>query len=164
MPRWTAAAAWTAVLAALPTVVWRILVGFGLQLGTPAPWRANEHIPGTGTAYVSMLSAVELLAAILTLRLACPGGDRIPGWSPIQRGRRLPATVVCVIALSGVGALVILCALSVANWSAVNPFAGEPDSHWSRLCTGSYLCALVWPPALLASVVGYAADRRRSHA
>lgn len=160
-PRWVTATAWTAVLAALPTVMWRVLVGVGLDLGTPETWRAEEHLPGTGTAYVLMLSALELLAVVLTLRLARPGADRVPSWSPIRAGRRLPATAVCLVAGCGLVALAIVCVLSVVNWSAVDPFAGDHTSAASWLCTDCYLSALLWPPALLITLIGYVIGRRR---
>ena len=160
VPRWAAAAAWTTVLAALPTSLWRVLVGFGVDLGTPATWRAEQDLPGTGTAYVCLLSVLQLLAAVLALRLVRSGGDRVPGWSPIRAGRQLPTIVVCLFAVSGAVALAALCVLSITNWSAVSPFTSEPSSGWSWLCTGCYLALLLWPPALLVSVIGYAIGRR----
>jgi hypothetical protein len=158
-PRWAVWAAWAAVIAALPTVIWRALVGIGVDLGTPPLWRVREHIPGTGTLYVLGLSAGELFAALLTLRLIRSGGDVIPRWSPIGPGRRLPVAVVASTALSGAAALVIVCILSIRSWSAVDPFAGQVGSGWSVLCTGCYLAALLWPPALVASVIGYILGR-----
>ncbi|MDN5915586.1 MAG: hypothetical protein L0I76_10845 [Pseudonocardia sp.] len=160
VPKWAVASAWTAVVAALPTVLWRALVGFGLDLGTPDSWRAAQDIPGPGTAYVLTLSVLQLLAAVLALRLVRPGGDVVPRWSPIRAGHRLPAGLVCLIALTGAVVLTALCALSILNWSAVDPFAGEPGSAWSRLCAGCYLATLLWPSALVTSVIGYALSRR----
>lgn len=161
MPRWAVVAAWTAVVTALPTVLWRALVGLGVDLGTPSSWRASQDIPGSGTAYVLTLSALELLAALLTLRLVRPGGDVVPRWSPIRAGRRLPTALVSLIALAGALALTTLCVLSIRYWWAVNPFAGQPSSGWSRLCSGCYLVALGWPPALVTTVIGYTVSRHR---
>lgn len=160
VPRWAVAGAWTAVGAALPTVLWRALVGFGLDLGTPDSWRAAQDIPGTGTAYVLTLSVLQFLAAVLALRLVRPGGDVVPRWSPVRAGRRLPTWLVCLIALTGAVALTALCAMSIQRWSAVDPFAGEPGSAWSRLCVCCYLATLLWPPALVTAVIGYALSRR----
>lgn len=154
-------AARTAVVAALPTVLWRAVVGLGLDLGTPPAWRAAEHIPGAGTVYVLTLSVVQLLAAVLTLRLVRPGGDVVPRWSPIRPGGRVPAAAVVAIALTGAVVLTITCALSIRSWSAVDPFAGAPRSGWSRLCGGCYLAALAWPPALVVAVFGYALNERQ---
>lgn len=160
VPAWAVPTAWTAVLASLPTVLWRALVGLGVPLGTPAVWRAGEQLPGTGTAYVLGLSVVECLAALLTLRLVRPNGDVVPRWSPIGPGRRLPTAAVSLTALGGVVALVLICVLSVRSWSVVDPFAGQIASGWSRLCAGCYLAALLWPPAVVATVIGYVKGRR----
>lgn len=160
MPNWAVVAAWTAVVTAMPTVLWRALVGFGLDLGTPAAWRARQDIPGSGTAYVLTLSALELAAAGLALRLVRPRGDIVPRWSPIRAGRRLGVRTVSLVALTGAVAVAVLCVLSMQNWPAVDPFAGEPTSGWKTLCAGCYLAALAWPPALVATVIGYAISRR----
>jgi hypothetical protein len=163
VPTWAVAAAWTAVLAALPSVLWRALVGLGFDLGTPDAWRAAQDIPGTGTAYVLTLSAIQLLAALLALRLVRPGGDVVPRWSPILAGRRLPVWLVCLIALTGAAILAAICVMSILNWSAVDPFAGEPNSGWSSLSDSCYLAALLWPPALVTAVIGYALSRHRNN-
>ena len=161
VPRWAVVAAWVAVLAALPSVVWRTLIGLGVELGTPDAWRAVQDIPGAGTAYVLALSAMQLFAAVLALRLVRPGGDVVPRWSPIRAGRRLPTWLVSLVALTGAAALAALCAMGLTNWAAVDPFAGEPTSGWSRLSDGCYLAVLLWPPALVTAVIGYVAGRRR---
>lgn len=36
MPRWIVVCTWASFLLALPTVVWRVLPGVGVPLGTPA--------------------------------------------------------------------------------------------------------------------------------
>ena len=160
VPRWAVVAAWTSVVAALPSVLWRTLIGLGLDLGTPAAWRAEQDIPGAGTAYVLVLSAMQLYAALLALRLVRPGGDVVPRWSPIYARRRLPTWLVSLVALTGATLLAAMCAMGLDNWAAVDPFAGEPDSGWSRLSDLSYLAVLIWPPALVAAVTGYAISRR----
>ncbi|WP_280236479.1 hypothetical protein [Nocardia cyriacigeorgica] len=161
VPRWGVVAAWIAFLAALPTVLWRVVLGMGFDLGTPDAWRAEQVIPGAGTAYVLGLAALQLLAALAVVRMVRPGGDRVPRWSPILAGRRVPTALVCGIALTGAAILVALCAMSIHHWSNVDPFAGEPDSAWNSVCTGCYLAVLLWPPALVIAVIGYAISRRR---
>ena len=150
------------MLAALPSVLWRTLIGLGLDLGTPAAWRAEQDIPGAGTAYVLVLSAMQLYAALLALRLVRASGDMVPGWSPVYAGRRLPTWLVALVALTGATLLAALCAMGIDNWAAVDPFAGEPESGWSRLSDVSYLAVLVWPPALVTAVIGYVTSRRRA--
>ena len=148
------------MIAVLPTVIWRVLVGLGIDLGTPTAWRAAQQIPGSGTIYVSGLSALELGAACLTLLLARPAGDVVPRWSPIAAGRRLPMGVVTGVALAGALVVAVLCVLSIRSWPAVDPFAGVASSAWSTLCGGCYLAALLWPPALVVAVIGYVRSRR----
>jgi hypothetical protein len=138
----------------MPTVLWRAIVGLGARLGTPASWRAAEHIPGPGTAYVLVLSALELAAALLTLLLAHPHGDHLPGWSPIAPATRLPAPLVATIALAGAAVLVFLCVASAINWGNVNPFAGAPFSVWAGLCWGCYAAAPLWPIFLITNRFG----------
>ncbi len=144
----------------LPTVIWRVLVGLGIDLGTPTAWRAAEQIPGSGTLYVLGLSVVELGAACLTLLLVRPGGDVVPRWSPIAAGRRLLMGVVTAIALAGALVVTLLCVLSIRSWPAVDPFAGVAGSAWSTLCGACYLAALLWPPALVVTLIGYVRSRR----
>jgi hypothetical protein len=36
---------------------------------TPETWRRDEHLPGSGTVYVVVLSLVQLATALLTLIL-----------------------------------------------------------------------------------------------
>ena len=155
MPRWVLVCAWLAVAAALPTVLWRAVVGFGADLGTPARWRAAEHIPGSGTVYVLALSLIQLVAALLTLLLIHPRGDRLPG-----RDVRLPAWVVGVVASVGAAVLVFLCVGSAVNWGKVDPFAGAPFTGWAALCRACYLVAPLWPVFLIATTVGYLRLRR----
>jgi hypothetical protein len=155
VPRWVPACAWLAVVAALPTVLWRAVVGLGADLGTPGHWRAAQHLPGSGTVYVLALSLIQLAAALLTLRLIRPRGDRVPGW-----GVRLPAWVVAVIAFTGAAVLVFLCVASAINWGNVDPFAGAPFTGWAGLCLACYLVAPLWPLFLIATTVGYLRSRR----
>lgn len=58
---WVRVCGFGAIVAALPTVIWPVVVGAGLTLGTPRSWRRSETLPGTGTSYVITLSAIQLL-------------------------------------------------------------------------------------------------------
>lgn len=158
--RWASWCGWVAVVAAMPTVVWRVVVGVGVSLGTPEHWRQVQGLPGAGTGYVFFLSVVQACAALMTFVLIRPGTDRIPRWSPLAPGRRLPLRVVAGVSVAGVCALTFLCIASVANWAKVNPFAGAEMTGWAWLCTGCYLAALAWPVALATATVGYTRSRR----
>jgi hypothetical protein len=153
-----------ALAAALPTVLWRVVIGLGGRLGTPASWRAAEHIPGSGTAYMLVLSLLELAAALLTLLLAHPRGDRLPGWSPIAPATRVPAPLVAGLALAGAAVVVFLCVASVINWGDVDPFAGAPFSGWAALCWACYAAAPLWPIFLIATTFGYLRSHRATTA
>lgn len=156
MMRRTRACGFAAIAAALPTVIWRVLVGLGATLGTPESWRRSEQLPGSGTSYVIGLSALQLAAALLTLVLVVPGADRVPRWSPVAAGRRMPRSLVVGVSLIGSLALMLVCVLSVINWRSVDPFHDAATvSDWSVLCWACYAAALAWPVLLIATTLGY---------
>jgi hypothetical protein len=155
------ACGWIAIGAALPTAVWRAVVGLGPTLGTPAAWRDFQDIPGAGSAYVLGLSVVQLGAALLTLVLIRPNGDRVPRWSPVAAGRRLPVWLVAGGALLGATVLAAICVMSVLAWAAVDPFTGAPLDGWAVLCRACYLVAPLWPLFLIITTIGYVRHRRR---
>lgn len=157
VPRWMRVCGWTAVAAALPTVVWRVVVGLGVNLGTPTAWRQAEHIPGSGTTYVLGLSIVQLCAALLTLVLIRREGDRIPTWLPLIGGHRLSVTLIIGGSATGIAALTFLCVASAIHWGNVDPFRGEPAAGWAWLCWTSYAVTPLWPMLLAATTIGYAA-------
>ncbi|MEV0336052.1 hypothetical protein [Nocardia sp. NPDC050717] len=161
LPNWATAAAWLCVAAAAPTVLWRVLLGLGWDLGTPAQWRAEQQIPGPGSSYVLTLAALQLGAALLAVRMVRPDGDRVPHWVPLLAGRRAPAALVGGLAFGGAAILLALCAMSMWRWSWVNPFDGAPASLGNAVCTAAYLAVLLWPPALIAATLGYLRGRLR---
>lgn len=158
LPRWARLCGYGAIGAALPSALWRLVLGLGFTMGTPGQWRAGEDLPGSGTAYVLGLSTGQLIAASLTLALVTPGWDRLP---PVS-GRRLPAWIVVSVATVGAVGLAVICAGSVLHWDKVDPFAGAPTSAWSVLCQVCYAVALLWPVLLFAAIVGYARSRREA--
>ena len=161
VPGWARACGIAAICAALPTVIWRVVAGCGATLGTPEIWRHDEHLPGSGTVYVVVLSLVQLAAALLTLVLLVPGADRVPRWSPIARGRRLPTWLVAGISFAGAAVLLVLCLLSAVNWSHVDPFGhATAVTGWSWLCWICYAVAPAWPLLLIATTIGYSLSRR----
>lgn len=163
-PRWVRICGYGAIAAALPTVVWRVVVGLGPHLGTPAEWRHKQHLPGSGTWYVLLLSVLQLGAALLTLVLIRPGQDRMPVWAPFRAGRRLPTGLVANGSGVGIAALAFLCVESAVHWDKVDPFSGAPATGWAWLCWICYAIALLWPVLLCATTIGYVAARGRRRA
>ncbi len=160
--RWVRVCGLGAIAAALPTVIWRVIVGAGVPRGTPNSWRRSEALPGSGTSYVLTLSAIQLAAALLTLVLIVPNADRVPRWSPIAARSRLPAGLVVGISLTGSAMLTVLCVTSALNWGRVDPFRdAHTTSAWSYLCWACYLVAVAWPALLAATTIGYWRIRRQ---
>ena len=160
-PRWIRACGWSAIVATLPTILWRAVVGLGLDLGTPASWRQTQHITGSGTIYVLTLSGLQLAAALLTLVLIRPHGDRLPPWNHGGGSRRLPLRFVVGCSGAGIATLSFLCVASAAHRSNVDPFRGAQPTYWSWLCWACYTAAPPWPVLLTATTVGYTRARRR---
>lgn len=159
--RWVRVCGLGAIVAALPTVIWRVIVGLGLPLGTPRSWRRSEALPGAGTSYVIALSAIQLAAALLTVVLFAPNADRVPRWSPLAAGYRLPTGLVVAASLAGSAVLTVLCVLSAVNWDRVDPFRdAQSVSGWSYLCWSCYAATIAWPVLLVATTVGYRTARR----
>ncbi|MDP9444824.1 MAG: hypothetical protein M3P83_10980 [Actinomycetota bacterium] len=154
--------AYAAVLSVLPSALWRTLLGLGLPLGWSAERLRTLHIPGWGTAYVVLLSVLTVGAALLTLGLVQPWGERVPRWVPVLGGRPVPPGPVVAVALAGAGAVMWIGRMSVANWDRVSGFADRPRSPWADLMIACYAPGLLWGPLLVAVTVAY--GRRRSAA
>lgn len=148
-------ASWATFACVVPSALWRSAVGLGTDLGWSDDQLAQQQIPGTGTAYVLALSASTLLAAILTVRLAQPDGDRMPLWIPALGGRRVPRPVVAAIAFAGALTVTYASFSAVSNWSAVSGFADRPASAAARFMALCYAPALLWGPLLCAVTIGY---------
>lgn len=160
VPRVGRICGFAAIAAAFPTIIWRVLVGTGLRLGTPAIWRRDEGIPGSGVGYVYTLSALQLAAALLTLILVIPGADRVPSWSPVTPGRRIPRRLVVGLSLIGIAALSAICLLSAINWDRVDPFRDAATTNaWTYLCWTCYATVPLWPLLLTATTVVYYRSR-----
>jgi len=86
VPRWAAMAAWATVLCTVPSCVWRIAAGFGVDVGFTgelgALYRGSEFI-----VYLWVLNVASQAAACLTLGLVRPWGERVPNWIPRLGGR-----------------------------------------------------------------------------
>ena len=105
MPRWATRAAHLVALTTLPSALWRLPLAFGLSMGMVEPTGAPVHVSGWESVYVIGLSLVSEAAALLTLGLVKPWGERAPGWIPVIGGRRIPPMAVIVPA--AIGALLL---------------------------------------------------------
>lgn len=160
-PRWAVWAAHGAIVSVLPSAVWRTATGFGADLGTTQAWRDAEQLPGWGTVYVLSLSVLSIGAAMLTLGLVQPWGERLPR---VLGGRVVPTGLAVTVATTGAVAVIAICVISVAQWQQIIGFAGLPASGWYELVTAAYLPAVLWGPLVLTVTWAYWRRRSRSRA
>lgn len=138
------------------------MVGFGVPLGWSQAHLRLERMPGFGTVYVVALTVLSVSAATLTLGLAYPWGERVPGWVPVAGGRRIPTWLPVLLAIAGAAMVTYLIILSVLHWSDVSGFADRPRSGWALLMVACYLPAALWPLLLLAVTYSYIQRRARA--
>ncbi|MEU6234044.1 hypothetical protein [Kitasatospora sp. NPDC047058] len=159
VPRWTVLAAWATVLCTVPSCVWRLALGVGVDVGFTG--RLGELYTGPAiAAYVLLLSVGSQAAACLTLGLVRPWGERVPPWVPRLGGRRIPPVAVIVPAAVGATAVTALCAALtlVPGGPLDNPdFPRGTAGLVMDLC---YAPMLAWGPLVGILTVAYA--RRRA--
>ena len=153
-PNVAAWCAYAAMAVALPTALWRLGLAAGFTLGTPDSWREFQDIPGTGTVYVLVLSVVQLLAIACMFTLTVHPKRLTPRRFPPVLARRVPLIVVSG-GMAGTALLVLIVAMSVVAWDAVNPYAGVDYDVWAWLGTACYFVAVFWPALLGAASVSY---------
>ena len=157
-PRWATVAAHLAALTPLPSGVWRFALALGFSGGYTERGLVELDLGGWGTAYVVGLTVLTELAALLTLGLVRPWGERVPPWVPALGGRVVhpPAAVVP----AGIGAVLLL-----ALWTPLLWWWSLP--HHDMTATGGtlvgflYLPLVAWAPLLIAVTASY--HRRRRH-
>ncbi|MFI9362550.1 hypothetical protein ACIG5E_16080 [Kitasatospora sp. NPDC053057] len=158
-PRWAQLAAKAAVLSTVPSGLWRIVFGFGVQVGFTGATAAEygAHQPGWGTVYCVVLSALTEALAFLTLGLVRPWGLVAPRWIPLIGGRRVQPLAAIVPALLGSVILTVLGMEGLFGGWAHN--LAEPDSPHGfagLVMTAAYLPLVAWGPLLGAVTVDYA--------
>ncbi len=89
VPRWASVAAHLVAFTTLPSALWRLPLVFGFSMGALEPSGAPVHVTGWESVYILGLSVVSEAAALLTLGLVKPWGERAPQWFPLIGGRRL---------------------------------------------------------------------------
>jgi len=159
VPRWAVVAAHLTPLVILPSGLWRIGVALGLSMGIVKNG-APAHIENGESIYVVGLSVVSEAAALLTLGLVRPWGERVPSWLPVLGGRRVAPAAAITPALIGALIVQVIWAFAFRDFPDLSglEFSG---SGWKMLMIVCYLPGLLWAPLLVA--VTYAYYRRRCH-
>jgi hypothetical protein len=157
-PRWAVAAAHLVALTTLPAALWRLPLAFGFSMGALEPSGAAVHVTGWESVYVLVLSVVSEAAALLTLGLVRPWGERAPGWIPLIGGRRISPMAAIVPASIGAVLLALIWGYAFRDFPGME---GLEFTHvgWKVLLVVAYAPLLGWAPLLAA--VTYAYYRRR---
>ncbi len=162
VPRWADVAAHIVPLTVLPSGIWRLCLGVGIDVGFTGELAELYAAPGWITLYVIVLSLVAELCALATLGLVRPWGERLPDRVPLLGGKAVPVWAAVVPA--GLGAV----ALTFINWTSATMWFGpenngDPDAPHGLagfLMAVAYAPMLAWGPLLAA--VTYAYHRRRT--
>ncbi|MFC7457179.1 hypothetical protein ACFQS2_08280 [Brachybacterium sp. GCM10030267] len=164
-PRWARAAGWACLLLPLPSVLWRLAMLAGVDVGF-ADAELFRGQPGP-TMYVLGLNAVELVVGGLCLGLIMPWGERLPRRVPGLGGRAIPRTVP--LAIGGAGNVAMyaifgsLLASFVGSWTgateAWTPDRGMDGAERAMLAV-CYVPFMLWPVAITLALVGYGMRRR----
>ncbi|MEV0534680.1 hypothetical protein [Kitasatospora sp. NPDC050463] len=157
-PRWAVLAAWATVLCTVPSCLWRLALGFGVDVGFTGQLGALY----TGVpimVYVLTLSVASQAAACLTLGLVRPWGEVVPPRVPWLGGRRIPTAVV--VAPAAVGALAVIGLCAAVTLVPGGPLANPdfPQGTAGLVMDLCYAPLLAWGPLVAALTVSYA--RRR---
>jgi hypothetical protein len=158
VPRWAVWAAWASVLCTLPSSMWRVAAGFGVDVGFTGELGAMYSGPAF-IAYVWILTIASQGAAFLALGLVRPWGEMVPQWVPRLGGRRIPPLAVIIPAAFAGAAVTLLCA-GVAL--TPNGPLNNPDFPHGAARTIMNLCyapLLAWGPLVIALTVAYAHRR-----
>ena len=157
-PRWAVVAAHLAALTTLPSALWRLPLAFGFSMGALEQNGAPVHVTGWESVYVLLLSVISEAAALLTLGLVKPWGERAPGWIPVIGGRRIPPMAVILPATVGALLLALIWGYAFRDFPRMEGL-GFTDTGWKFLLIVVYAPLLAWAPLLAA--VTYAYYRRR---
>ncbi|WP_188189421.1 hypothetical protein [Nonomuraea sp. SYSU D8015] len=161
VPGWAVKAAWATVLCMVPSCVWRVVAGFGVDVGFTGLLGEMYRGPAF-TFYLWVLNVVSLAAASLTFGLVRPWGERVPSWIPRVGGRRIPPLAVIVPAFLGGVTVTALCAAVTLTPGGPldNPdFPGGAAGVIMGIC---YAPLLAWGPLVMALTIAYARRRRSS--
>jgi hypothetical protein len=161
-PRWAVIAAHAIPILALPSGIWRIVLGLGVPVGFSGELAEVYAAPGWITPYVFALTVLVEALALLSLGLVRPWGEVAPRWLPWIGGRVLPTWLVTATATLGALALGVLGISTALLWNGPENM-GDPDAPQGvagLVMTACYAPQLAWPPLLLALAISYALRRR----
>ena len=158
VPRWASVAAHLVAFTTLPSALWRLPLVFGFSMGALEPSGAAVHVTGWESVYILGLSVVSEAAALLTLGLVKPWGERAPRWFPLIGGRRLRPWAVIVPAATGALLLALIWGYAFRDFPQMDQLEMS-HTGWKVLLVAAYAPLLAWAPLLAA--VTYAYWRRR---
>lgn len=157
-PLWAVRAAHLVSLVVLPAGLWRVGIAAGFSMGMNEADTAG--LPGWQSVYIVALSVVSEAAALLTLGLVKPWGERVPRWIPLIGGRWIPPRPVVVVASAGAVALALIWGFAFRDPQLSGlDFA---STGWRVLFLACYVPLLAWAP--LVAAVTFAYHRRRCRA
>jgi hypothetical protein len=161
VPRWVRWVTYGAVLAPLPSAVWRLGLAAGLSMGfSPERLHALE-VPGWASLYVAGLSVVSMGLALLALGLIRRWGEDVPDWVPMLGGRRVPPLAAVIPAGLAAVVLTVMTVTGAAGWGGELDVAGSPTGAAAWVMTAAYLPLLAWGPLLAVTTLAYWLRRRR---
>lgn len=159
VPQWAVMAAWATVLCTVPSFAWRVIAGFGVDVGFTGELGAMYRGPDF-IVYLWVLNVASQAAACLTLGLVRPWGERVPNWVPRLAGRRIPPLAVIVPASLGAVTVTALCALVTLLPGGPLDNPDFPHGIAGVIMGFCYAPLLAWGPLVAVLTIAYA--RRRT--
>lgn len=164
--RWALIAGWGSLLLPVPSVLWRLLMLIGVDVGFGRS--AEFRTSAAAIVYVLGLEALTGLVAVLGFGLIRRWGEVVPSWVPRLGGRRIPPLVPivgggigCAVLLALIGSVLVKFVLAwtgaVPGWT---PDLGM-DTGQRTLLLLCYLPFFAWPVSIAVALVGYARRRLR---
>lgn len=151
---WATVAAHLVVFTTLPSALWRLPLVFGFSMGALEPSGAAVHFAGWESLVVLSLSLVSEAAALLTLGLVKPWGERAPKWFPVIGGRRLRPMAVIVPAATGTLLLALIWGYTFRDFPDMDQLK-MGHTGWKVLLVAAYAPLLAWAPLLAAVTYAY---------
>lgn len=140
-PRWAVRAAHLVSLVVLPSALWRLPLVFGFSMGA-LEHGAPVEIPAGESVYILCLSLLTEAAALATLGLVRPWGERFP------------PRLVLGLATFGVVSLASIWGFAFRNFPDIDGLEFSHDG-WHLLLVACYMPLLLWAPLLAAVTYDY---------